>query len=61
MNNKGYVITENAVTSKPVIIDENSSVVKFKCELQESDAPNRNGRIYSKEAIDSGMKHCSVV
>lgn len=58
---KGYIIYEAASNSlTPTLISEQPKFLKFTAELQEAETPNRNRRIYSKEAIDSGIKHYTV-
>lgn len=59
-NNEAYVITETALTTSPEIIEDNGKTIKFVAELQEAEAPNRNGRIYSREAIENALNHYSV-
>lgn len=57
---KGYLITEAATTGiSPRIVHDSEVTTKFVAEIQEAEAPNRNGRIYSKEALDSAIRHYS--
>ena len=58
---KGYLITEAATTGiSPRIVHDSEVTTKFVAEIQEAEAPNRNGRIYSKEALDSAIRHYSI-
>lgn len=58
---KGYLITEAASTGiTPRVIQEEEQTTKFIAEIQEAEAPNRNGRIYSKEALDAAIRHYSI-
>ena len=58
---KGYLITEAASTGiTPRIVHDSEVTTKFVAEIQEAEAPNRNGRIYSKEALDSAIRHYSI-
>lgn len=58
---KGYLITEAASTGiTPRVIQEEDQTTKFIAEIQEAEAPNRNGRIYSKEALDAAIRHYSI-
>lgn len=64
----GYIVSEDIHVTKPKIIrdqvssilDEsvnpNNNVIHFEAELQEANQPNRNGRIYDKEAIDGALR-----
>lgn len=55
MNNLS-LICEEAYTSKPTIIKQtNVDTTIFKTILQEAEVPNRNGRIYTKKAIDEAL------
>lgn len=58
---KGYLITEAATTGiSPRIVHDSEVTTKFVAEIQEAEAPNRNGRIYSKEALDSAIRHYGI-
>lgn len=58
---KGYLITEAASTGiTPRVIQEEDQTTKFIAEIQEAETPNRNGRIYSKEALDAAIRHYSI-
>lgn len=70
-NIKGYIVAEEAISSSPKIVknystilneshNSDKNVVKFEAELQEADAPNRNGRIYDRAAIVSALNHYSI-
>lgn len=41
-------------------MSESNNVTKFVAEIQEAEAPNRNRRIYSKEALESAIMHYSI-
>lgn len=61
MNDKrGYLLMESSISSKPKVIQDTASSVTFVANLQESSAPNRNGRIYDKDALDNALRHYSV-
>lgn len=58
---KGYLITEAATAViTPRVVQEDEQSTKFIAEIQEAEAPNRNGRIYSKEALDAAVRHYSI-
>jgi len=60
---KGFIVVEDASTlATPTIIGTNSSKesIKFEAELQEAEAPNRNGRIYDFKAIDDALNYYTV-
>lgn len=58
---RGYLIIESALNEMdPVILSEEQNTIRFKAQLQEAEMPNRNRRIYSKDAIDNAIKHYSV-
>lgn len=53
-----YLLTESGYYSKPILISDsvnNSNITIFKAILQEAEVPNRNGRIYTKKAIDEAL------
>lgn len=57
----GVLLTE-AVTlsSDPKIMKETGYSVVFQAQLQTADTPNRNGRIYSKETLESALSAPNV-
>lgn len=58
---KGYIIFEAASANiTPAMITDEQKVARFVAQLQEAEEPNRNNRIYSKNAIDGAIKHYSV-
>lgn len=63
MNDNVYLFTESGYYSKPILQPSNQSnpnVTIFKAILQEAEVPNRNGRIYSKKAIDEAL-HRNII
>lgn len=52
---QAYVINESSNSSQPEVIQDNNKAVKFIAELQEADRQNRNGRVYRKDVIQSGL------
>lgn len=53
---------EESYQSKPVLLDTSKvDVTIFKAILQEAGKPNRNGRIYTKKAIDEALHRTMVV
>ena len=58
---RGYLIIESALNeTDPIILSEEQNTIRFKAQLQEAEMPNRNRRVYSKDAIDGAIKHYSV-
>ena len=57
----GYVISENTgVAVKPTIISSTAKTITFDAVLQESDAVNRNGRIYPAAILEAGFRSAYV-
>lgn len=54
-NFDGVIITESSYEAKPKILHDSVDVTIIETILQEAEAPNRNGRIYSKSALLSGI------
>lgn len=52
---EAFIINEASTSSTPEVMQDNSHSVKFIAELQEADRGNRNGRIYGKDVIQSGL------
>ena len=52
---KAYLINESNTTSQPEVVQDNNKSVRFIAELQEADRQNRNGRVYRKDVIQSGL------
>ena len=51
-NVEGFLITEAVVgTSIPNIISQNNQSIVFEAKLQDAEIPNRNKRIYSRDAL----------
>lgn len=56
MNNfDGYLLSEATVSAKPKIIVDKRDCTIIETILQEAEVPNRNGRIYSKSCLLSGV------
>lgn len=62
INTTGYVLNES-YESKPMNIkyNEKCDTTIFQTILQEADAPNRNGRIYTKKAIQEALDRPFIV
>lgn len=56
-NLKGYIICESgSIAEKPTIISQKGDSVIIKVTLQDSDAPNRNKRIYPKSVLEKAIQ-----
>lgn len=54
--NIGYLVSESiTLGSNTKVIKEKESSVVFQAQLQEANVPNRNGRIYPKEVIQTAL------
>ena len=53
---KNVFISESAVSSNASISAKNPNTIEFIAVLQEADTPNRNGRIYPKEALERALQ-----
>lgn len=49
---EGFLIVEQtSQTMIPNVINNKDTSITFECQLQEAEVPNRNKRIYSKDAL----------
>jgi hypothetical protein len=56
-NVKGYLITENAVTTNnPKIVEDTGRSTSILAVLQEADIPNRNKRVYGLNVLQEAIK-----
>lgn len=52
---KTYILNEAAFTAPVSISAKKANSIEFITTLQEADAPNRNGRVYPKKVLESGL------
>lgn len=52
---QAYFINESNTSSTPEVVQDNNKSIRFIAELQEADRQNRNGRVYRKDVIQSGL------
>jgi len=56
MNKNNVIILESAFSATPSIVKQNKDTLEFIAILQEADRKNRNGRIYYKKVLESGLE-----